>query len=126
MVAARVFSEEFRIRVAERMLNGESVSALSNELKIKRSVLYRWRDGLRERGPSGLSRRRGRPPAKPSTGSPSEVGSGPTAAERRVAELERRLGRLVLENDFLERASKRIEAARSNNNATGEVRCTEK
>ena len=34
--------------MAERILNGESVSALSNELKIKRSVLYRWRDYYRE------------------------------------------------------------------------------
>jgi transposase-like protein len=29
-------------------LNAESVSALSTELKTKRSVLYRWRDCYRE------------------------------------------------------------------------------
>lgn len=126
MAAARVFSEEFRVRVAGRILNGESVSALSDEFKIKRSVLYRWRDGLRERGPSGLSRRPGRPPGKVATPSTPEVSSGPTAAERKVAELERRLGRLVLENDFLKRASKRVEVARSKNNAPGAARCTEK
>ena len=47
MAAARVFSVEFRVAAAERILNGESVSALSNALKIKRSVLYRWRDWYR-------------------------------------------------------------------------------
>ena len=125
MAAARVFKEEFRIRVAERILNGESVSALSNELKIKRSVLYRWRDGYRERGAAGLSRRRGRPPGRISS-TVSKVGSDATAAERKIAELERRLGRLGLENDFLRRAFKRVEAARSNNTAPGEARCTEK
>jgi transposase-like protein len=41
MAGARVFRVEFRIAVARRIRNGESVSALSNELKIKRSVLYR-------------------------------------------------------------------------------------
>ncbi len=62
MAVARVFGLEFRVAVRERMLNGESVSALSKELKIKRSVLYRWRDWYREQGVAGLSRRKGRPP----------------------------------------------------------------
>jgi transposase len=125
MAAARVFSVEFRVAVAERILNGESVSALSNELKIKRSVLYRWRDWYHEHGVAGLSRRRGRPPAnsahavaKPRVAAPS--------ADHRVAELERRLGRLALENDFLRGAFKRVKEARSKNNAIGETRCTEK
>jgi putative transposase len=47
MAAGRVFRVEFRIAVAQRILNGESVSALSNEFKIRRSVLYRRRDGYR-------------------------------------------------------------------------------
>jgi transposase-like protein len=48
VAVARVFSVEFGVGVAERILNAESVSALSTELKIKRSVLYRWRDCYRE------------------------------------------------------------------------------
>ena len=59
MAGARVFRVEFRIAVARRILNGESVSALSNELKIKRSVLYRWRDAYRDQGAAGLSRPKG-------------------------------------------------------------------
>ena len=47
MAAARVFKVEFRIAVAQRILNGESVSSLSSQYKIKRSVLYRWRDAYR-------------------------------------------------------------------------------
>ena len=50
MAAARVFKVEFRIAVAQRILNGESVSSLSSQYKIKRSVLYRWRDAYREKG----------------------------------------------------------------------------
>jgi hypothetical protein len=62
MAGARVFRVEFRIAVARRILNGESVSALSNELKIKRAVLYRWRDAYRKHGEAGLNRPKGRPP----------------------------------------------------------------
>jgi transposase-like protein len=40
----RVFSREFKQNVAQRILNGESVSALHQEFQIKRSVLYRWRE----------------------------------------------------------------------------------
>ncbi len=122
MAAARVFSVEFRVAVAERILNGESVSALNSELKIKRSVLYRWRDWYREQGVAGLSRRKGRPPGTPANAVPKR--SVPTAtADHRMAELERRLGRLALENDFLRRAFKRVKEAHSKNNAPGETRC---
>jgi hypothetical protein len=47
-------------------------------------------------------------------------------SDRQVAELERRLGQMALENDFLRRAFKRVKEARSKNSAPGEVRCTEK
>jgi transposase-like protein len=52
-MSARVFKVEFRIAVAQRILNGESVSSLSSQYKIKRSVLYRWRDAYREKGKGG-------------------------------------------------------------------------
>ena len=38
---------EFRSAIAQRILNGESVLSLSTEFKIKRSILYRWRDAYR-------------------------------------------------------------------------------
>ena len=121
-MAARVFKVEFRIAVAQRILNGESVSSLSNQYKIKRSVLYRWRDAYREKGKAGFGQPRGpRPGAKRAVNAKS-----PTTADERIVELERRLGRMALENDFLRRAFKRVKEARSKSNAAGEARCTEK
>ena len=65
MAATRVFKVEFRIAVAQRILNGESVSSLSSQYKIKRSVLYRWRDSYRNKGTAGFGQPRGpRPGAK--------------------------------------------------------------
>ena len=125
MPGARVVRVEFWIAVARRILNGESVSALSNELKIKRSVLYRWRDAYRDQGAAGLSRPKGRPPS--ATGRRvSTASAGVVATDRKIAELKRRLGRMALENDFLERAFKRVKEARSKSSAHGEARCTEK
>jgi transposase len=124
MAGARVFRVEYRIAVARRILNGESVSALSNELKIKRSVLYRWRDAYRNQGAAGLSPPKGRPPAA-TIHAVSKTSAG-VAADQKIAELERRLGRMALENDFLKRAFKRVKAARSKSSARGEARCTEK
>ena len=86
MPGARVFRVEFRIAVARRIIKGESVSALSNELKIKRSVLYRWRDAYRDQGAAGLSRPIGRPLG--ATGrSVSTASAGVVAADRKLAEL---------------------------------------
>jgi transposase len=124
-MAARVFSVKFRSAVAQRILNGESVMALHADLKIKRSVRYRWRDAYRRSGQDGFKKTRGRP-AGPATAAVAQSDPAAAAADRRIAELERRLGRLAMENDFFGRAFKRVKEARSKNNAAGEARCTEK
>ena len=67
-MSARVFKVEFRIAVAQRILNGESVSSLSSQYKIKRSVLYRWRDAYREKGKAGFGQPRG--PGRARNGAP--------------------------------------------------------
>jgi transposase len=123
-MAARIFSVEFRSAIAQRILNGESVLALSTEFKIKRSILYRWRDAYRLAGKDGFKKTRGRPPG--SVTGAIKAKPGLRAADRRIAELERRLGRLAMENDFLARAFKRVKEARSKNSGPGEARCTEK
>jgi len=123
-MTARVFSVEFRSAVAQRILNGESVTALHAEFKIKRSVLYRWRDAYRKSGQAGFKKTKGRPPG--AAAAVVQADSAAAAAERRIAELEGRVGRLAMENDFLARAFKRVKEARSKNNVAGEARCTEK
>lgn len=56
MAEYRVFKAEFRISLAQPILDGESVSSLSGKYKIKRSILYRWRDLLRDQGAAGFHR----------------------------------------------------------------------
>lgn len=120
----RVFSPEFKTEVAQRILNGESVSALHQEFQVKRSVLYRWRDAYRKDGAEGLSRPIGRPPGLPN---PLRPASNPAeAAARKIAELERKIGQQALDIDFLRRASKRVKESRRKSIASGGTASTER
>jgi transposase-like protein len=120
----RVFAKEFKVGVARRIVNGESVSALQQEFQIKRSVLYRWRDAYRKEGAAGLERPPGRPPGVPNP--PRPVGSPEEAAARRVAELERKIGQQALDIDFLRRAFKRVKESRRKNTESGATASTER
>jgi transposase-like protein len=120
----RVFTREFKEGVVERILNGESVSALHQEVQIKRSVLYRWRDAYRKDGAAGLQRPVGRPPGVPNP--PRPVASPEEAVARRVAELERKVGQQALDIDFFRRAFKRVKESRRKNTADGATASTER
>ena len=77
----RVYSHDFRVQVVRRILNGETVSALSKELDIHPKVLYEWKRRVNEGGESNL-RKRGRPRN-------NEVRDGTGSIPRHAAELER-------------------------------------
>lgn len=120
----RIFTKEFKERVAQRILNGESVSALHGEFQIKRSVLYRWRDVYRQEGAAGLQRSVGRPPGvrnpRRRAARPEEEGA------QRVAELERKIGQQALDIDFLRRAFKRVKESRRKSAERGATASTER
>jgi len=113
-----VFSPQFKLGVIERMEAGESATALSRELKIKRELLCDWRRLWRKAGPGAL-RRQGRPTLIEhldlAAAPPQSLGE----AQRRIAELERKIGRQALELDFFGRALQRIEGARQPSDGTG-------
>ena len=46
----RSFSREFKLKAIERLEAGESGTALSRELSVKRTILYRWREAFRRGG----------------------------------------------------------------------------
>lgn len=117
----RVFSLEFKEGVAQRIVNGESVSALHHQLQVKRSVLYRWRDAYGKDGAIGL-RPLGRPPGVPAL--PRQQGNPQEAAAQRIAELERKIGQQSLDLDFLRRAFKRVKESRQQSTSTGATAST--
>ena len=100
----------FKERAVRRMLAGESVSRLSRELKVRRSLLYRWRDAYRKEGASGF-----RPVGRPEWSLENKA----KKAEDRITELERKIGQQAVVIDFLRRAFRRVEELRQPNKGNG-------
>jgi transposase len=107
-VSNRTFTREFRVEVARRIEQGESVSKLYHELGIKRSVLYRWRDAYRKEGPAGLARAAGRPPGVPNPATSKPGVSAEEVLRQQVAGLERKVGQQAIQLDFFKRAFRRV------------------
>src|ERR1700678_3863306 len=113
----RSYSAEFKQEAVRGMAQAKTITGLAEELGIRRKFLYQWRHQFEAEGRAGLERRRGRPP-----GSKSQNVSppGPSAAELRIAELERLLGRKQLEVDFLKRAFEQVRGAASSRTSSGD------
>lgn len=114
------YTEELKLAAVRRVLAGESVTVVAQELGIRRKRLYVWKDRYAELGEAGLLRRRGGRPRKQiplgSDASAATAGRGELlAVRRRIAELERKVGQQELELDFFVAALRRsgVDAKRS-------------
>src|SRR5690348_5931421 len=94
----RVHSREFRIEVVRRILGGEKVPTLAQELGIHRKLLYEWLHRFNHGGESNL-RERGRPKKSDVLMPPATEGTPP-----RVAELERTIANQEIVIEFLKQA----------------------
>ena len=123
---ARVFSREMKLAAVRRMLAGENVSALARELKVLRKDLYKWRARFRSGGPAAL-RGRGRPRKLVQAEPPDAIAASPpvppegelTKAQRRIAELERKIGQQQVELDFFRQALRQVRGKRRPNDGPG-------
>ena len=100
----RAHSPEFKAQAVKRMRTGEGVSALANELKVRRKLLYDWKRAVEHGQPLRV---RGRPKKQPAD--PNAL-AGEAAAQ--IAELEALVGRLTLQNHFFRGALRSIEELR--------------
>jgi transposase-like protein len=130
----RRFSREFKLAALARMEAGENVSALARELGLRRTYLYQWRVRFRAGVPAAL-RSRGRPtraevlamqsgepaprPAPAGAMPPPSPPDDLAKAERRIAELERKVGQQQVELDFFQRALRQVRGARQRSGAPG-------
>src|ERR1700749_3416314 len=94
----RLFSREFKLAAVQRMLAGEPARLLSEELKVLRKDLYAWRDLFRAGGaaalrPLGRPRKIGGKLTSAVEASVELPASEHDLARRRIAELERKIGR---------------------------------
>ena len=108
------YAPELKLAAVRRVLAGESVSAVAQELGIRRKRLYVWKDRYAELGEAGLVQRRaGRPRKLVVVGNGAEAMTARgelLAARKRIANLERKVGQQELELDFFGEALRRIKA----------------
>jgi transposase len=107
----RCFSRDFKIAAVRRVLAGEELKRVAQDLDIRYDVLWKWKKRVVEQGEEclytvGRGRHSGR-----------RVNSESKA--RSIAELERELGRQQMEVRFLERALRQVEELRQAKNDDG-------
>ena len=129
-VKERAYTREYKLEAVQRVLNGTPASSVARELGINSTNLYRWLEFFRvggaeavrgkgrpRRGEVVVARRRGAPV-------PADVSRSASDPERRVAELERRLGQKELELDFFERALRHMKELRQPSEGPGAITST--
>ena len=100
MARYRTFSPDFKIQVVLALLSKEKTSSqLCQEHKLTDSLLYRWRQEFLERAPSVFG------------SSEQET----AAAQARIAELERMVGRLTMEVEAAKKVSTALTSRSAHN-----------
>src|ERR1700686_1900491 len=92
-LARSVYSRDLKIAAMRALDAGSAAGEIARKYQLSPKLLERWRGEWRARGESafpGIGRRGGDLPALDDA--------------RRIAELERKIGQLTMENDFLKKA----------------------
>ena len=116
----RRFSPEFKIAAVRRVNEGESPHSVARDLDVNAPLLWRWRKQVAQQSESGL-KGIGRPKG-------GKVRAEATEAryQRRIAELERLVGRQQMEIGFLDRALRQVEELRQEKNDDGAAASTKR
>lgn len=105
----RKFTREFKLEAIRQLAAGRSCARLARELELHENVLRRWQREFEK---------------QPGRAFPGK-GQGGVRLDRE-AELERKIGQMTLENDFLKKALQRLEEQRLLGNAAGGKRSTKR
>lgn len=97
------FSREFKIKVVQAYESGVSAVELSRQFEIHANIIYAWAREYR-RDPVGAF------------GAADEQHDASRVDEHRLAELERMVGRLAMENEFLKKALQNAKSILSKSN----------
>ena len=101
----RRFTREFKVEALRQLASGKSFARLARELELHENVLRRWHREYEK---------------QPGRAFPGK-GQGALGLDRE-AELERKIGQMTLENDFLKKALQRLEEQRLLDNVGGGAR----
>lgn len=94
----RQFSQDFKLQILSQVESGKSIAEVARENQIHPITIGKWRKEHRQYGSSAFA------------------GNGNTyKLEARIAELERMVGQVTMENAFLKKALVTFEQLKKNN-----------
>ena len=118
-VVRKRYTAEFKQSAVAQMSGCANISALAQQLGVRRKFLYLWRDKLQRGGPTSLARGPGRPARRPAD--PAAAPATPTVADprdrqlaaqqQRIASLERQLGQKQEQAEFFKRTFAHVRGA---------------
>lgn len=82
----RVFTREFKVQVIGEIEGGKSLAQAAREHRIGENTLWKWRKQYRDYGEDAFAGR-----------------GHPYSEEAQIKALERKVGQLTMENDFLKK-----------------------
>ena len=114
----RRFSRDFKIAAVRRVIEGEDLGAVARDLHISFQVLWGWKKRVVAKGEENLHEI-----GRPKQWQLSRPGESPDDAgqRRRIAELERFVGRQQMEIRFLAKALRQVEERRQQKKNAGGV-----
>ncbi len=93
--ARRTYSREFKLQVVRELEGSKTIAQIVREYEVDHTVVSKWYRDYRQYGDNAFS------------------GNGKTYKEdARIAQLERKIGQLTVENDFLKKALQGINKRR--------------
>ena len=113
-MARRIYSRDLKVAAMQEIDSGRTITAVARQLELSPTLLERWRGEWKARGEMafpGVGRR-----------------SVPTGLSelKRMAELERKIGQLTMENDFLKKALQHFRELHPPSVVNGEAACLKK
>ena len=90
----RQFTKEFKLQVLREIRAGKSAAQAAREYQVHPTMIYKWQKQQEQHGESAF----------PGNGHTTET------AEAKIAELERLIGQMTVENAFLKRVLTTLEA----------------
>ena len=113
-LARRVYSRELKVAAMREIDSGRTISEVARQLELSPKLLERWRSEWRARGELAFP------------GNGRRGVSRAFSELQRVAELERKIGQLTMENDFLKKACEHCRDHHPPAVVSGEAACLKK
>jgi transposase len=113
-VARRSYTRETKIAAMREIENGRAIVSVAWQLEISPNLLQRWRSEWRVRGEFAF----------PGVGRQSHAPA--LTEQQRIAELERKIGQLTVENDVLRKALQHFREQHRPAVVNGEAACLRK